>query len=422
MLPNNVDIEKSVLGCLVLGKQDYVIKLSELDFYNQTNLRIYKAIRHLFEQKKEIDIITLSDALKEDNALSIITGLNSYVVTTENIKHYISVLQEYTLRREIIKAAEKAKDIAINKAHDSAIDMKSDVLALFDIDISSKKKIDNNLSTVMLRALKDIEDKYNAKTEDKYFTGFYDLDKLTAGLHPEEFTIIAARPGVGKTAFALQMMLQMAKKGIKCLFVSREMSQMQLAKRILANLATIDGQKLRLCKSLTDADWGKIGMTIAKEIHQLPIELNDMLSSVQEIRAYCRELKTEDKLDLLIVDYLQLCKSLKKVDNRTQEVSDISRQLKEISLEFRIPVIALSQLTRENVRSGREPELYDLKESGSLEQDADNVFFLHVPEGINETEGHFDIKAIVAKQRNGATGYIFLRYYRRTFKLCNVKN
>lgn len=423
MVPNNTDIEKSVLGCLVLGKQDYVIKLSELDFYNQMNLLIFKAIKHLFEQKKEIDVITLSDELKPqlDNSLDIVSELESFVTTTENISHYISVLKEYTLRREIVKSADKAKDIALNKTYDNPIEMKSDVLQLFDIEIYNKKKTDSSLYAVIMRVMQDIEDKYNAKAEDRLFTGFYDLDRLTAGLHPEELTIIAARPGVGKTAFALQMMIQMAKKGIQCLFVSREMSEMQLAKRILANIATIDGQKLRLCKSLTDSDWEKIGIAVANEICQLPIELNDRLSNIQEIRAYCRELKISGKLGLLLVDYLQLCKSLKKVDNRTQEVADISRQLKEISLEFGIPVIALSQLTRDNVRSGREPELYDLKESGALEQDADNVIFLHVPDGTDETQESFEIKVIVGKQRNGATGYIFLKYYRRTFKLCNVK-
>ena len=423
MIPNNTDIEKSVLGCLVDGKQDYVIKLSELDFYSQTNLIIFKAIKHLFEQKKEIDIITLSDELnsKLDNSLDILYGLGSFVATTENVGHYISALKGYTLRREIIKAADKAKDIALNKNYDNSITMKSDVLQLFDIEVYSKKKTDSSLNMVMERVMQDIEDKYNAKTEDSLFTGFCDLDRLTAGLHPEELTIIAARPGVGKTSFALQMMIQMAKKGVKSLFVSREMSEMQLAKRILANIAAIDGQKLRLCKSLNNSDWEKIGEAVTQEIYKMPIELNDRLSNIQEIRAYCRELKTTGKLDLLIVDYLQLCKSLKKVDNRTQEVADISRQLKEISLEFGIPVIALSQLTRENIKSGREPELYDLKESGALEQDADNVIFLHVPDGTDETQENFDIKIIVGKQRNGATGYIFLKYYRRTFKLCNLK-
>ena len=213
----------------------------------------------------------------------------------------------------------------------------------------------------MPAVLQDIEDRYNAKNEDKLFTGFYDLDKMTAGLHPEELTIIAARPGVGKTAYAIQMMLNMAKKGVKCLFVSREMSQMQLAKRILANIAMVDGQKLRFCKSLTDDDWAKIGFAVS-DICKLPIELNDKLATIQEIRAYCRELKNKDSIDLLIVDYLQLCRSLKRTENRRQEIEDISRQLKEISLEFSIPVV--EPIIPESV-AAKEPDLHHLRESGA---------------------------------------------------------
>ncbi len=418
MLPNNQDIEKSVLGCLMMEKQDYVVKLSELDFMGEVNRAIYKAIRELYDNKSVIDIITVSDAMNIDNSIGIVTDLNSYVASPENIEYYIGKLKTYTMRREVIKAALKAREMAESDKFDSAVELKNDVLQAFDIEVYDNNKTDSGLRAVMLKVLDDIEKKYNAKQEDKLFTGFYDLDKLIAGLHPEELTIIAARPGVGKTAFAIQLMLNMAKKGNKCLFVSREMSQMQIAKRILSNLAVVDGQKLRFCKYLTDEDWEKIGITTC-EIFELPIELNDKLATIQEIRAYCRELRNKGNLDLLIVDYLQLCRSLKKTENRRQEIEDISRQLKEISLEFSIPVIALSQLSRESVKS-KEPELNHLRESGSIEQDADNVFFLHVPDGTDETQDYFDIKVLVSKQRNGPTGYIYLRYYRRTFKLCNM--
>ena len=418
MLPNNPEIEKSVLGCLLMDKQDYVIKLSELDFVSEVNRLIYKTIRQLYDRKQPIDEITVSDALNIDNALEIVVGLSSYVPTPENIEHYINALKTYTMRREVIKAAIKAKELAESERFETAIELKNDVMQVFDIPVYDGKKTDNSISAIIPAVLQDIEDRYNAKNEDKLFTGFYDLDKMTAGLHPEELTIIAARPGVGKTAYAIQMMLNMAKKGVKCLLVSREMSQMQLAKRILANIAMVDGQKLRFCKSLTDDDWAKIGFAVS-DICKLPIELNDKLATIQEIRAYCRELKNKDSIDLLIVDYLQLCRSLKKTENRRQEIEDISRQLKEISLEFSMPVVALSQLSRESV-SAKEPELNHLRESGSLEQDADNVIFLHVPADTDETQDSFDIKVIVGKQRNGPTGYIFLRYYRRTFKLCNI--
>lgn len=419
MLPNNQDIEKSVLGCLLAGKQDYTIKLSELDFMGELNRQIYKIVRKLYDNKSIVDEFTVSDALKIDNSLETIIGLSSFVSSPENIQHYIGILKTYTMRRETIKAAAKIKEIAESERYESAIELKSDAMQLLDIPVYDNVKTDNSLGSIVIKAMDDIEKKYNETKEDKLFTGFYDLDKITAGLHPEELTIIAARPGVGKTAYAIQLMLNMAKKGCKCLFVSREMSRLQITKRIISNIALVDGQKLRFCKSLTDSDWQKMGESIS-EISRLPVELNDKLSTIQEIRAYCRELKNKDLLDLLIVDYIQLCRSLKKTESRRQEIEDISRQLKEITLEFGIPVIALSQLSRESEKAAREPVLSDLRESGSLEQDADNVIFLHVPKDTDEKQDNFDIKVIVGKQRNGPTGYIWLKYYRRTFKLCNI--
>lgn len=419
MYPHSDEMEKSVLGSLLMGKLDYVIKLSEPDFMAEINLEIFKVIRDQHEKKIPVDEFTISDALNIDNVLSIVAGLNSYVSSPENIEHYIKTLKTYTMRREIIRASIKVKELAENGHFETGMELKSDVLQAFDIPVYENVKSDNSLKSAVLAALDDIEKKYNATDEDKLFTGFYDLDKITAGLHPEELTIIAARPGVGKTAFAIQLMLNVAHKGCKCLFVSREMSTLQIAKRIIANLAVIDGQKLRFCKNITEEDQKKLTL-VTNESEKLPIELTDKLTSIQEIRAYCRELKNKNSIDLLIVDYLQLCRSLKKTESRRQEIEDISRQLKEISLEFSIPVIALSQLSRENAKDNSEPQLHHLRESGSLEQDADNVIMLHVPKDTDETQESFDIKVIIAKQRNGPTRFIWLRYYRRTFKLCNV--
>jgi replicative DNA helicase len=420
MYPNNIDLEKSVLGCLLSEKLDHIIELCENDFYNESNRLIFKAIVYMYEKELPVDEVTVSDKLKKriDNILEYITSFQSFVSSSENIGHYIESLQTYTMRREILKAVEKARATALDDNHENATCLKNDVQQMFDIKIHTKNNLDSSIQQIIRDTMYDIEEKYNAKNEYKLFTGFYDLDKATAGLHPEEMTIIAARPGVGKTAFAIQLMLNLAKKENNCLFVSREMSNMQIAKRILSNMAEVDGHKLRLCKSLDDTDWKKLSEATGK-ISSLPIELNDKLSTIQEIRAYCRELRIKGKLDLLIVDYLQLCKSMKKTESRRQEVEDMSRQLKEMSMEFSIPVIVLSQLSRETMKSG-EPELHHLRESGAIEQDADNVIFLHVPKDTDEQALLFDIKIIIAKQRNGAPGYIMLRYYRRTFKLCNL--
>jgi replicative DNA helicase len=420
MYPQNTDIEKSVLGCLMLGKLDYIAKLDETDFLNDTNKTVFKGIQYMYNKKQEIDVISVSDTLKKriNNSLEYIVNLTDYVATPENMERYLSSLKMYSMRRNIIMAADRAKDAALTGDYENTIELKNNIQQLFDLKAYESKKSDCSISGIMSAVISDIETKMNATSENKLFTGFYELDRLLAGLHTEELTLIAARPGVGKTAFAIQIMLNLAKKGNHCLFVSREMSNMQIVKRIVSNMAEVDGHKLRLCKSLTDEEFNTITRT-SNKIAELPIEINDKLSTIQEIRGYCRELKQNDKIDVLILDYLQLCKSLKKTESRRQEVEDISRQLKEMSLEFGIPVIALSQLSRDSVTAG-EPELHHLRESGSLEQDADNVIFLHVPKDTNEQADMFEIKIIVAKQRNGAPGYIMLRYYRRTFRLCNL--
>lgn len=420
MYPHNTELEKSVLGCLFAGKLDRIIEISENDFHDEANRLVYNAINYLYNKKAAVDEISVADLLKKrlENALEYMVGLNSFVVTPENVTHYMDGLKVYTMRREVLKAVEKARSAALDGDYENAVCLKNDIQQMFDIKTYIKDNDNCKISGLVKQAIADMEAKSIAKDDGKLFTGYYDLDRITAGLHPEELTLIAARPGVGKTAFALQLMLKLAGKGNHCLLVSREMSTMQITKRILASVAEVDGHKLRLCKSLEAGDWRKIAEAEAK-VEVLPIEINDKLSTVQEIRAYCRELKNNNRLDILILDYLQLCKSMKKTESRRQEVEDMSRQLKEMSLEFGIPVIALSQLSRESITAG-EPELHHLRESGSLEQDADNVIFLHIPKDTNEQAECFEIKVIVAKQRNGATGYIMLRYYRRTFRLCNL--
>ena len=421
-LPHNLELEKSVLGCLLIDKSDYVVNLSEDDFYDTMNKTVYKAIRYLNENNKQIDIITVSDLLKKkyNNALELVTNMTNYIVTSENIEYYIKTLKSYTMRKSIIKAAMKAIEKAYKEEYEDSNELKADVLQLMDIQTYDKKDDNNEIQAIMSDVMDDIEKRYKQDHEEKLFTGFIDIDKVTAGFHTEEMTVLAARPGIGKTAFALQLMINIAKKDNSCLFISREMSKLQIGKRILSNMATIDGHKLRLCKALVDEDFKKIGNTFNK-VSELPIEINDKLGSIQEIRAYCRELHIKNKLDFLIVDYLQLCKSNKKSDSRRHEIEYISRQLKELSLEFKIPILLLSQLSRNNAQAGREPALYDLRESGAIEQDADNVMFLHLHEDEEQNEDCIEIKVIIEKQRNGPTGYIKLKYYRKTFRFVNSR-
>lgn len=418
-LPYSTEIEKSVLGCILFDKKDMIARLDEKDFYNGLCQAVFKAMKSLYERNETVDIVTVSDALSDKlgNAYEYVSGIVLVPSNPQNFEYYLSQLKNYTTRREIIKAAYEA----IKAAHESSLDahdLKASVQQLMDVKTYETGGGNHTISSLMTRTMEDIENKFNAKDEEKLFTGFYDLDKITAGLHPEELTIIAARPGVGKTAFSLQILINLAHKRNSCLFVSREMSDIQLAKRLLSNIAVIDGHKLRFCKALTDSDWAKMGPAV-EYISALPVEINDF-STVQEIRAYCRELKNKGNLDVLIVDYIGLVHTMKKCETRKLELGDISRQFKEISMEFRIPVVVLCQLNRE-VTKQNEPDLHNLSESGNIEQDADNVIFLHVPKDADETQDNFDIKIMLSKQRNGPTGHIWLKYYKKTFKFVNVR-
>jgi len=412
----NTEIEKAMIGCMLLGKTEYVNKLTEIDFSVACYQEALQAMRDLYNTKKAIDIISVADELPRiTNIFNILSAATNDVPTEENAGYYYRTLKEYSARRNVSKAAHTIIEMAERYEYDNVASFKSDIMKLVDIPINDFQKKSFKFQDIINDTLQNIEDEYNKTDENRLMTGFYDLDKLTAGLHPEELTIIAARPGVGKTVMGVNLIINLSRKGNKCLLVSREMSANQLMKRFIANYTPIDGQKLRLCKTLSGTDFQQLAHA-AGEMGEWPIIINDELSTVQEIRAYCRD----EKPDVLVVDYLQLCRSAGKIESRRQEIEEISRQFKEISMEFSIPVIVLSQLTRENAKTGRPPELHDLRESGSIEQDADNVIFLHIPKDTNETQDIYDLQVIVAKQRNGPTGYIYLRHYKKTFRLYNI--
>jgi replicative DNA helicase len=370
----------------------------------------------MYVEKKPIDIITVSDALKgkHTDPLNYITGLSNVPASYQNIKHYIEQLKNYTARRQAIRAAQEI----IESVNDmTAEEIRAVALSKFDFkNMEDEKKTD--IASVMDNVMDDIETKYNAEKEDELFTGFYDIDRFTAGLHPGEMTIVAARTAVGKTAFSIQLMLNLARKNVNSTYISREMSSVQLGKRILANTAKIDSHKLRLCKTIEDKDWESIKSVIST-IKSWNIEINDEISTIQELVTFCREKKVKSGLDLLIVDYIGLIRTLKKCGTREQEVADVSRQLKEISLELNIPVITLCQLNRDSV-GDKEPGLHHLRESGSLEQDADNVIFLHVPPDTDKTADYYDVDILISKQRNGSEGKCKLRFYRRSMRFDNI--
>lgn len=426
--PQNAEAEAAILGSCLLEKDvlhEIIKYINPEDFYRENHKEIFEAIIELYSRHDPVDVITVGERLSLRGTLDSVGGLEyltkivNDVPTTANYKYYAEIIKNMSVRRQIIKACHESIEAAYNGDFENSIDLKNMAMQKLDISvIKEDKSRKSSLADILANCVEDIENQYRVKIDDKLYFGFSDLDRVTAGLHPEELTIIAARPGVGKTAFAIQLMLNLAYKENSCLLVSREMSTLQIGKRILSNYSGVNGQKLRFCKSLNDEDWIKLTQTVC-EIGKLPIEISDSLTSIQEIRSYCRELRNKGRLDVLFIDYLGLLKTLKRCDSRRAEIEDISRQCKELSMEFGIPVVVLCQLNRANERDCREPKLIDLRESGSIEQDADNVLFLHVPKDTDERQLSFDIKVIISKQRNGPVGYIYLKYYRSNFTFCS---
>lgn len=412
-LPHDVKLERYVLGSMMINKQNEVYKLTNDDFYNNTARTIFAAINKLFINKKNIDLITVPELVKNDiqDADIRIAELVSEIGTTARFNSAVSTLKTHTLRRQIIEKTYLLNELAEGEI-DDILTLKSEALAIMELKVEGDKKrnsMADNIKSMML----DLRQQRESKDSDKLYTGFIDLDRIMAGLHPEELTIMAARPAVGKTAFAIQLMIALACKENHCYFVSREMSQLQLTKRISANMAKIEGDKFRLAKNLTDEELTHLN-EMNEYIASLPIDIDDKTGTIQEIRSKCWELHHNNKLDILIVDYLQLLKCSGRHSSRREEVESISRSLKEISMEFKIPIIALSQLSRASV-DNKEPALHHLRESGSLEQDADNVIFLHREEDAEDI-----LKLIIAKQRNGSTGSILLNCDKSTLQFTNA--
>jgi replicative DNA helicase len=416
-LPHNLDVEKYIIGCLLIDKQEEVYLIKETDFHNLNLQTIFKIINWMHDTKKPIDSISVSDYAKKKipNALDMIIECTESVTTTTLFNTHLQKLKLYAARRDLVQKARQLENIAYDSEHELSIDLKNDALEqLANITVQEIKNDKCQLGDILAECICEIEEDYNRKDEMKLFTGFEKFDRITAGFHRQEMTIIAARPGIGKTAFATQLMLNLAKKGNYCLLISREMSKVQICKRLMANVSQLDGNKLRVCKSLNDNDWKEIAKAQAylSGLSEY-IAINDELSTIQQIRTHCRLLRNKEKLDILFVDYLGLLKSAKKCESRRVEIEEISRQLKEMSLEFKIPIVSLHQLNRDSANA--EPEIHHLRESGAIEQDSDNVFLLHSADE-DKSNPKSTITVIIGKQRNGPTGKIHLQYYKNSFK------
>lgn len=423
-IPKNIEAEEAVLGSILIN-QETIYGVSELldieDFYRKSHRTIFKVMLDLNTTKKAIDIITLTDylthisKLEEVGGIAFITSLANKVPSTANLKHYINIVKEKSMLRNIVHIAEYME----NMGYDSeSIDTPETVLDKAEQLLSklTKKLVTtkvNNIKEQTLNAYVDIENIINYKGELLGLeTGLQDLDSFLQGLKNSDFMILAARPSMGKTAFALNIASYLSiKKDTPVAFFSLEMSSNQLIHRIFSSYGLIPLFNLK-SGNLDDAHTQKL-IKVSNKLSQSKLIINDEISNLMSLRSIARKLKRENDIKLIIIDYLQLLEGTRR-ENRNLEISEISRSLKILAKKLDIPIIALSQLSRSvESRQVKKPMLSDLRESGSLEQDADIVMFLYREDYYNpETENKNITDVIIAKNRNGPTGTIPVYFHK----------
>ncbi|MCQ2346667.1 MAG: replicative DNA helicase [Paludibacteraceae bacterium] len=438
--PQALELEESVLGALMLEKDAY-ITISDLirptTFYKKENRLIFEAIQALASQEQPVDILTVAEKLKALGTLEEVGGvvrinsLSQRVASTAHLYYHAQILAQKAIARELIAMAAKVEEQAYDEGQDVEDLMQNAEQQIFEISQHSQKRDVTQIDPVIKEAFDRMHKA--SKNEGNISgvpSGFKDLDKVTSGWQKSDLVIIAARPAMGKTAFVLSMAKNIAVNAQRPVAMfSLEMSNVQLVNRLIMNVCEIEGDKIKNGK-LSKQEWSQLEHKIV-ELKGAPIYVDDTPSlSVFELRSKARKLVREKKVELIIIDYLQLMNaSGLNFNSREQEVSIISRSLKALAKELDIPIIALSQLNR-GVESrtgvdGKKPQLSDLRESGAIEQDADMVCFIHRPEyyHLYNDESGKDLRGlgeiIVAKHRNGATAEVWLRFRSKFAKFMN---
>lgn len=432
--PHDEDAEQAVLGSMLTDNDAVMVAvevLKEDAFYREDNKIIYQAILNLYSKSEPIDIITLKDELESMGKFEQVGGfeylasLPDKVPTTANVQKYIKIVEEKSVLRNLIKTANEIIELGYNPTEDVEDIMDGAEKKIFDIMQSKNTKSYTPIKDVLVESFTNLEKLYNQK---QHVTGvptqFYDLDDKTAGLHGSELILVAARPAMGKTAFALNIATNAAlRANVPVAIFSLEMSKDQLVNRMLCSEAMVDSNKVRTGK-LDEEDWTKLAEAIGP-LSEAGVYIDDTPGiSVMEIRTKCRKLKMEKNIGLVVIDYLQLISgSNKRNGSREQEISEISRSLKVLAKELNVPVIALSQLSRAvEQRDDHRPMLSDLRESGAIEQDADIVMFLYRDDYYNKESAEKDIaEVIIAKQRGGSTGTVKLYWMGNYTKFVNIE-
>lgn len=432
--PHDIEAEQAVLGSMLTDKDAVIAAMESLkseSFYREDDKLIYEAMQNLYNRAEPIDLITLKNELQTMGKLEQVGGIEylanlpEKTPTTANVQKYINIVEEKATLRNLIKTANELIDLGYSEDADVEDIMDNAERKIFDIMQNKNQKGYSPIKDVLIESFTKLEELYNRKQHvTGVTTGFSDLDYRTAGLHGSELVLIAARPAMGKTAFALNLAANAALRGNTPVAIfSLEMSKEQLVNRMLCSEAMVDSNKVRTGK-LEDEDWAKLAAAIGP-LSESGIVIDDTPGiTVNEIRTKCRKLKMEKNIGLVIIDYLQLITgSNKRMGSREQEISEISRSLKILAKELNIPVIALSQLSRAvEQRPDHRPMLSDLRESGAIEQDADIVMFLYRDDVYNKESDKKDIaEIIIAKQRGGSTGTVELLWMGNYTKFVNLE-
>ncbi|MBA7547766.1 Replicative DNA helicase [subsurface metagenome] len=430
--PQNISAEQAALGSMLL-QEDAILHgvdiLRPEDFYKKSHQIIFKCILELFEKSRGVDLVTLTEELNRINLLeeiggvTYLTNLINSVPTAANIEYYIKIIEEKSILRNLINNATKIISMGYEEKEDAKVLLDKAEHLVFEVSQRNIRQSFIPIKELITDSYEKIEDLYH---REEFITGvssgFDEFDEITTGFQPSEFIVIAGRPAMGKTAFCMSIAQYASiSKNTPVAIFSLEMSKSQLVQRMLCSEARIDAHSLRKGR-LTESDWPTLSMA-AGRLASAPIFIDDTAGiTCLEIKAKARRLKAQHNLSLVIIDYLQLIQSSGRIENRQQEITEISRSLKGLAKELNVPVIAVSQLSRAvEQRIERRPRLSDLRESGAIEQDADLVVFIYREEYYKpKTEKKGIAEVIISKQRNGPTGKVELTFVKEYAKFENL--
>lgn len=430
-VPQNLDAERSVLGSLLLHADSVadVAFLKPDDFYLPKHQRIYESITSTFDRSSQTDVITVGEdldrrgVLEEAGGRDTLLDLVGAVVSSAGVEYHAELVREKAVQRKLLEICLDISRLAYENAHESKELLDEAERRIFEVARMDKDGDAQSIANILQVTFEKID---NLRSREGRITGlgtgYYDFDDMTGGLQGGELLILAARPSMGKTSFALNLVERVASLGHGTAFFSLEMSSQQVIQNMLCCRSQIDGQAMRQGR-ITDQQYRRL-QEEAERLYEADIFVDDSPGlSITQMRAKARRMKQKHNIEMIVVDYLQLMTAGGRVESRQQEISTISRGLKGISRELNVPVIALSQLNRDvENRDDHKPRMSDLRESGAIEQDADVIMLLHREEYFKPTEENAGLaQLIIAKQRNGPTGEVTLRFFRQFMRFENFQ-